>query len=139
MQHRIKSVLRAKLPTSVRLWGCFSLALFAVLGFTPLFYQGKGGESYWDEWTILFSGESIDDRGVLVFGLGLLGLIHAIPSIIAGWVMQAVVVVGVVGVRATRNPGNVDSCNSVRVRETAGDGKAVIQWSRSGDGCPMTS
>jgi hypothetical protein len=77
------------IPTSRRLWAAFSVAAFVLLGFVDIWGTTKTHGAYWPylahdltrwEWW----------RVPLVFGY--LTMLIAVPAIVIGWVLQAVVV-----------------------------------------------
>jgi hypothetical protein len=100
MLRQLMSILRVKLKMSRPLWGSLSLVLFVVLGFVPLVPEGKAAFSYWQLWAVFLSREWICSAGDFVALLVFHGLIRLIPSVVVGWVLYAIAVVTVAGVRA---------------------------------------
>jgi hypothetical protein len=76
--------------TSHSLWLIVSVVLFVVAGFVHLSGETKGDNRYWPLIARLCTGDYTLSTGEYVFTMALYTLFLAVPSIIFGWVFQAV-------------------------------------------------
>lgn len=100
------SVLNKSLRTNWALWASVSVILFVLLGFVnPIADVSKPSESYWELWIMPLQPSDYPFNWEEYFtGLVLLSLVRAVPAVIVGWALQAIVVAGIAGIRtlATR-------------------------------------
>jgi hypothetical protein len=57
--------------------------------------EGEGSVSYWQMWSISLSGEWICSTAGFVWFLVVHALLRAIPAVVVGWLLQAIVAVAV--------------------------------------------
>lgn len=88
-------MIHKKLKTSWTLWGSVTIALFVLLGFVI----PERGESYWQMWGIFLAGGWNCAWGEFVGALAFFTFFFAVPSIVIGWVLQAIVVATVAGIQ----------------------------------------
>jgi hypothetical protein len=90
------------LRTHKGLWVAASASVFILLGFVDFVPEGKGGLQYWRWWAVLLSGNYPWER--FVTPLTMMALMLAIPSLLLGWVMQALFVVVAAYLRQRKSP-----------------------------------
>jgi hypothetical protein len=75
-------------------WVLASACVFAALSFIDLFAGvAKGDCSLWGQLAVLFRGEYICDTTEVLGGVVLWTAILAVPAVLIGWLIQAVIVV----------------------------------------------
>jgi hypothetical protein len=87
-----QSLLKLQLRTSFLLWAVISAGLFIWLGTNT--HWGKASERYWELWQWYIQHPSFNLQTSYEEGVGLVvvGFVLAIPSIVLGWVGQAITV-----------------------------------------------
>ena len=80
---------RKRIQTNYALWAAISFMLFVAICSFNL--NGAKGASYWDQWAIFLSGQYGCSADEFILVLGIQGLVLAIPSLVLGWIAQAVV------------------------------------------------
>ena len=78
------------IKTNLFLWLIASLILFVIFGFVNWIPEGKT-ECYWLWWVILLEGKYGCSNFDFVFALCFGAIFHAIPAIILGWALQAII------------------------------------------------
>lgn len=78
-----------RIPTRYWLWAALSLVIFVAAGCID--WVGANTVAYWNEWSIFFSGHYGCTTSDLVLTLIMWGLLLAVPSIVLGWIAQALV------------------------------------------------
>lgn len=80
--------------TNYWIWKMASGGIFVALGFVdPLAEAWKGDNSLWHWVSILVRGDYICSPATILTPIAFLALFLAVPSILTGWVVQALVVV----------------------------------------------
>jgi hypothetical protein len=94
------SVLNRKVRTSFVLWGAASAAVLALLGSVNLLPEAKGTVPYWAEWGTFLRGDYYCGADEMWLSLMSKGLFLGVTAVVAGWVVQAFIVLGIALVRA---------------------------------------
>src|SRR6267142_1051301 len=78
--------LRRSLRTSLRIWMAITIPLFVAAWFLR---TGKGGdEPAWEIWRVFLTHDYICSEGEMLMGLGIYTLAFAVPTVLAGWLLQ---------------------------------------------------
>ena len=106
---------KSRYRTNYLLWVAASGCLFVALGFVdPVAGVSKGDSSLWAVVNRFVRGAYYCSTTDIVVGLLILAISRAIPAAILGWVMQAVVVIGL-GLRRSEQAGGITpNSNDVR-------------------------
>jgi hypothetical protein len=88
-------MVQKRFPTNYRLWLIISACIFIVLGFVDLLAGAnwKADYSLWADFNRFVQGAYSCDTGDMLVILIFRGFLQAIPSIIIGWALQALIVV----------------------------------------------
>jgi hypothetical protein len=86
---------RQPFRTDYRLWILAAGCVFVALGFVdPVAGAAKGDNSWWAYVGFLLRGDYSCSTGEIIGAITFRGALQAVPSVLVGWVLQALVVVG---------------------------------------------
>jgi hypothetical protein len=87
-------MLREPLQTNNRLWVLGAVSVFVALGFVDHLAGAtwKGDNSLWHYFGLLFEEQEGHNTEGLLFVILFSSLLRAVPAVLVGWVLQALVV-----------------------------------------------
>ncbi len=74
-----------------KLWFALSAALFIVGGFVNLWPDIKGTEHFWGQFSRLQQGDYSCSSEEMRFSVAFVGLLVAVPAVVLGWLLHALI------------------------------------------------